>query len=100
MLVATENGTIYRNDAALAATDKTTWSSVKPRDGWVSSVTFDPVGSNVAYATYAGFGGTHVWKSTNAGATWTPLDGSGDGTLPDVPAHSLAVDGTTLYLGT
>jgi len=57
-----------------------------PRDGWVSSLTFDPANSSVAYATYATFGGgPHVWKTTDAGAMWTPLDGGGAGALPDVP---------------
>jgi hypothetical protein len=89
MLYGTTEGAIYRGA-----------TSATPRDGWVSSLTFDPANSEIAYATYAGFGGTHVWKSTDAGATWTPLDGSGDGALPDIPAHSLAVEGSRLYLGT
>ncbi len=102
LLFGIENGTIYRSDAALSATGLTTWSSTKPRDGWVSSLTFDPANTAVAYATYATFGGgAHVWKTIDAGATWTPLDGTGAGALPDIPAHTLAVGAhDTLYLGT
>ncbi|MGZ7078756.1 MAG: WD40/YVTN/BNR-like repeat-containing protein, partial [Thermoanaerobaculia bacterium] len=67
------------------------------------SISFDPADDGVVYATYAGFGGgAHVWKSPDGGTTWSPLDGSGSDQLPDIPAHSLAVDPThagRLYLG-
>ena len=101
VLAGTESGTIYRNDAALSATRTTVWKSAKPRDGWVSSLTFDPANTNIAYATYANFGGgAHVWKTTDAGATWTPLDGAGIGALPDIPAHNLVLGTGSMYLGT
>ena len=75
------------------------WQSSKPRDGWVSWIAFDPFDAAVVYATYAGFGGTHLWKSTDGGATWSPLGSD----LPDIPVHSIAVDPARrerLYLGT
>ena len=65
-------------------------------------MTFDPWNANVAYATYSTFGGTHVWKSTDAGANWSALDGTGT-TIPDLPVHSIVVDPTNssrLYVGT
>jgi photosystem II stability/assembly factor-like uncharacterized protein len=102
-VVGTEKGHIARSDAATTSTESTIWTAVQPRTGFVTSLTFDPVDSNVVYATYAGFGGTHVWMSTDAGATWSPRDGIGSGALPDIPVHSLAVDPTRrdrLYLGT
>ena len=55
------------------------------------------------YATYANFGGRHVWRSEDAGATWHPLDGDGDASLPDIPVHSLVVDPDNrrrIYVGT
>src|SRR6185436_5972411 len=42
-------------------------------------------------------------KSSDGGANWTALDGSGNGALPDIPVHSIAIDPTRptrLYLGT
>src|SRR5262249_8919095 len=45
---------------------------------------------------------SHVWKSTDSGATWVGLDVAGT-TLPDIPVHSLVVDPTNtsrLYIGT
>jgi photosystem II stability/assembly factor-like uncharacterized protein len=74
---------------------------VRPREGFVSSITQHPGNADVVYATYAGFGGEHVWKSTNGGVSWAQLDGEGDGQIPDIPVHSIVVDGSErLYIGT
>lgn len=99
VVVGTHTGHIVRSDAATTATINTQWTSTLPRPGFVTSVTFDPLDVNVVYTTYAGFGGDHVWRSTDGGATWAPRSGN----LPDMPVHSLAVDPTRrerLYLGT
>ncbi len=96
VLVGTNSGHVYRSDAALTSME---WRPVRPRDGWLSWVEFDPSDSSVAYLTYAGFGGPHVWKSTDAGAMWSPIDSD----LPDIPVHSIAIDPARrerLYLGT
>jgi hypothetical protein len=101
MLVGNQVG-IARNDHALTSTASTAWPRTAPRAGWVSDLAFDPLDSNVAYATYSTFGGVHVWRSVDAGATWQPLDGTGEGALPDLPVHTIAVDpGDTrrLYIG-
>jgi hypothetical protein len=100
ILVGTTEGAILRAESEALPALNAQWPSSTPRSGWVSSLTQDPANSRIAYATYAGFGGTHVWKTIDGGATWTPLDGSGNGALPDIPAHSIAVDGSRLYLGT
>lgn len=99
VLAGFNDGTIARNEQAVTATATTSWSTVKPREGFVSSLNFDPVDTNVVYATYAGFGGVHLWKSIDAGRTWSPLQGN----LPDIPVHSLAIDPTRrtrIFLGT
>ena len=103
VLAGTNHGDVVHNDDAPNATGTTAWSAAHPRDGFVSSIAFDPTNDDVVYATYAGFGGgAHVWKSIDGGVTWSPLDGSGAGALPDIPTHSLAIDPTRpsrLYLG-
>lgn len=102
-LAGTSNGFIYRNEDARAATPATSWPGVQPREGFVSSITHHPLDADVVYATYAGFGGAHVWKSVDGGVSWTPLDGEGDGQIPDIPVHSLVVDPhrpERLFLGT
>jgi hypothetical protein len=104
LLVGMEDGWIARLTNATSADDTTPWTSTAfPRDGWVSSVAFDPVDPLVAYATYSTFGDPHVWKSADGGVTWAPIDGSGAGALPNIPVHSLVVDPVnrqTLYIGT
>jgi photosystem II stability/assembly factor-like uncharacterized protein len=103
VLVGTSEGSIHRNDRALEAGASTGWPAVRPRDGFVSWIAHDPISSEVVYASYAGFGGPHLWRSRDGGSSWQPIDGSGDSALPDIPVHSVAVDPTdtaNLYLGT
>ncbi len=103
VLVGTSDGYIYRSTAALSAGAGTAWAWSKPRDGFVTSVAFDPANENIAYATYSNFGATHVWKSLDGGVTWAGIDGSGTTGLPDVPVHSIVVDPVQtarLYIGT
>lgn len=94
---------ILLNTTALASDNLFSINTSRPRTGWVSSLTFEPNNPQVAYATYSTFGGVHVWKSTNGGRRWTPLDGSGADQLPDVPVHKLVIDPNNterLYIGT
>jgi uncharacterized protein (TIGR03437 family) len=103
MLVGMPDGYIHRQDAALTSTRTTAWPVVRPRTGWVSSLAFDPNSKDIAYATYSTFGGTHVWRTTNGGQAWSGIDGTGMGRLPDVPAHSIAIDPSNtarLYVAT
>ena len=64
---------------------------------------FEPTNRSTIYATYGNFGGAHVYRSLDGGATWENIDGSGSGALPDIPAHCIVVDADDpgrLYLGT
>ena len=102
VLAANRRG-IFRNDAAQSAGSTTTWHSVSPRPGWVSSLTFRADNDQIVYATYSSFGGDHVWKSGDGGSSWQPIDGSGSSRLPDIAVHSLAIDPgdpRRLYAGT
>ena len=103
VLAGTSFGDIFRSDIGTLAEGDTVWPSTRPRSGWVSWLAFDPKRADVAYATYARFGGNHVWKTENGGASWRPLDGIGPGRLPNIPAHSLVVDPrdtARIYVGT
>ena len=103
VILGTRAGAIARSDSAGSSSGSTAWATSTPRAGYVSWIAFDPADTSVAYATYSGFGGSHVWVSRDAGATWTALDGEDSGVLPDIPVHSIAVDPTRrdrLYLGT
>ncbi len=103
VLAGAHDGWVHRSDAAGAAAGATEWDAVRPRRGFVSSLTFAPGDSATAYATYAGFGGRHVWRSRDGGASWEAIDGAGETGIPDIPVHDLVVDPgdpLRLYAGT
>ncbi|MDX2041393.1 MAG: hypothetical protein SF097_09090 [Acidobacteriota bacterium] len=107
LLAGLNNGTIFRTNRALALDGRTAFAApneitAAPRQGFVSRVMHDPTNPDIAYATYATFGGTHVWRTMDGGLTWRALDGSGAGALPDVPVHCIVIDPTNtarLYIG-
>jgi hypothetical protein len=65
--------------------------SINPNQFPISNVATDSsdVTGNTAYITVMGFtgGGGHVWKTTNAGASWVDFTAN----LPDSPANSVVV---------
>jgi photosystem II stability/assembly factor-like uncharacterized protein len=94
---------IFKLNNALAESNQWQVTTTRPRGGWVSSLTYQPGSTQVAYATYSTFGGQHVWKTTNGGLDWHAIDGTGIGALPDIPVHKLVVDPSNpqrLYIGT
>ena len=102
-------GWVHRTETASSASDSTVWSRVRPRAGWVSSITFDPSHSGVVYSTYSSFNSDdgldkgHIFKSTDRGKSWSPIDGMGAQGVPDIPVHSLVIDpsdANRLYVGT
>lgn len=101
--VGDHKGRVYVSRRATSATDTDRWRSKRPRRGWVTWLAFDSDDPDTLYATYGSFGGRHVYRSTNGGRRWTPLDGEGEAAVPDIPVHSLVVDPrdtTRIYLGT
>ena len=99
------DGQVWRTTAASSTDGSTIWlvGVAPPRSATVSSLAFDPLDPNLLYVTYATFGGVHLWKSTNGGATWADADGAGATGIPDVPVHSVVVDPTNaarIYAGT
>lgn len=102
-LLSANRRSIFSTRQGLQAGASTTWTARSPRTGWVSSLVFDPVDANVAYATYSTFGGAHVWQTIDAGSSWNPIDGSAPNQLPDIPVHTLAIDPGNrqrLFIGT
>ena len=103
LVIGTHKGDILWSRNATANLNAISFTTTRPRAGWVTSIAHDERTEGVVYATYGNFGGAHVYRSTNYGETWQPLPGSGSGTLPDIPVHSLVVDpddSQRLYLGT
>ena len=80
--------------------------SINPQGYTISSVAIDSSDGTgqTAYVGIMGFLGTtspHVWKTTNAGQTWSAFGNVGSG-LPDAPVNSLLVDPGSglIYAGT
>jgi hypothetical protein len=106
VVFGTSKGLIFYSSGALSATKDTVWDSVQPRTGYLSHLEFDPADPHLVYATYSQYnqkaGQSHVYRSTDGGATWTGIDGSGETGLPDVPFWNVIIDPlspSTLYLG-
>ena len=103
VMVGTSEGDVYRSEEALSADGDTQWESTRPRPGFVTSLAFEPGSQHVIYATYAEFGGLHLWRSEDFGQSWEALDGTGPNSIPDIPVHSVVVDPENvrrIYLGT
>lgn len=77
--------------------------AINPSNYAISSVAIDGSVANgqTAFVGIMGFGVAHVWKTSNAGGTWTNWTGSG---LPDAPVNALLVDSSVspsqVYAGT
>lgn len=73
--------------------------AINPLGFPISSVALDqtdPLG-NTAYVTIMGFHTSHVWKTIDAGASWSDFSAN----LPDAPANVIVVDsGASLSNGT
>ncbi|OLN28994.1 Glycosyl hydrolase, BNR repeat precursor [Desulfovibrio sp. DV] len=101
--VGTNKGSVFVSTTALSTTGATAWTSTKPVDGNIAALAFDPGNSNILYATCSNFGQPHVLKSSNRGATWTTITGTGATALPDIPTFGIVIDPNfrnRLYVGT
>ncbi len=103
----TSRGFVFTSAAALSTDSTVDWTSTQPRTGYVSNVVFDANDVNTVYATYSQYKQdptqSHVYRSTDGGATWTGIDGAGATGLPDIPVFTIVIDpqnSSSLYLGT
>jgi hypothetical protein len=83
--------------------------SINPNGYAISTVAMDSSDAtgNTAYVGIMGFSTpgfptSHVWKTTNAGTSWTDWTGTGVTELPDNPVNALLVDAQAgqVYVGT
>ncbi|MEA2452942.1 MAG: hypothetical protein QOG04_1652 [Actinomycetota bacterium] len=102
MWAGTDDGLVWKTTNLVGASP--TWtqiqSSALPDTQWVTRVTVDPTDVDTVYVTYSGYrngeDGAHVFKTTDAGTTWTDISGD----LPDAPANDLVVVGDRLIVAT
>jgi uncharacterized membrane protein len=79
---------------------------INPGQFPVSSVVIDPsdASGGTAFVAVMGFtgGSGHVWKTIDAGITWTDFTGTAGSALPDSPVNVVVVDAgaQSVYVGT
>ena len=94
--IGTENGGIFHSDDG-----GDTWSGdlSGPAPGFtVTRLLAAPDDAKIVYATIANFGRSHVFRSRDAGRSWTDID---QHRLPDVPHQAIAIPAkkpSTLYV--
>jgi hypothetical protein len=69
---------------------------------YYSYIAVDPNDSKRLAVTISGFGTSHLYLSTNAGASWNDIGGVGATALPDVPANVVMfdpIDPGIIYVG-
>lgn len=75
-------------------------SNINPSHFPISSIALDTSDATgqTAYAGIMGFHVSHIWKTTNAGISWSDFTAN----LPDAPVNSIVMDarGQTIYVGT
>jgi len=97
------SGTLWRTDDL----GSSGWTALHNNTGFpppntiskITDVAVNPSNSNTVYVTIGGFTpGVKVFRSTNAGASWSNYSGS----LPDIPINCVAIGtgGTDVYIGT
>jgi hypothetical protein len=112
----TAGGHVFVTTTAQTANGATTWSDralnnvtndaahqgrFNPGDYDISGIAVDArdATGKTVYGTVMGFGVPHVYRSADAGVTWTSMTSN----LPDVPANAVVVDpndSNTVYVAT
>ena len=105
--VGMSDGFVLTTTQATTAGPATVWTGITPKNGFVSSLAYDPTNSSILYATIStvdgGYNRGHVFKSTDNGGSWQSIDGSGAEGVPNVPVNAIVVnpaDANRLYVAT
>jgi photosystem II stability/assembly factor-like uncharacterized protein len=94
----TTDGQVWRSTNA-DENSVPTWTNLtaSPLPGrYATMVRTDASSADIAYLSYSGFSGFvdtvgHIFKTTNGGATWSDISGTGAGALPNTPVNDIAV---------
>ncbi|MBI1749119.1 MAG: hypothetical protein HY234_02460 [Acidobacteria bacterium] len=108
------NARIFRTVNAGAGVNAT-WSEISSAidlpSRVITAMAVHPADPNTAFVAFSGFtfGSDtkgHIFKTTNGGATWTDIRGTGAGALPNTPVNAIAIDpdfapvGNRIFIGT
>ena len=102
-IYAATGGTFASTSSIFVSTNGgASWAarSLPSGTGRVSDIQIDPTNDQVAYAVTSTFASNtgHVWRTANAGVSWTNIGGN----LPNLPTWTLQIDAAkpnTLYIG-
>jgi len=98
------SGDVYRTvDGTSASPTWTQLDGATLPDRYVFRIAIDPATPATAYVSLGGFSQPNVWRTTDAGATWSAASGSGAMQLPAAPVRALAIHpqrSSWLYAGT
>lgn len=93
VMAGTDSGMILISTSATQTDATTQWQHVQPTQGYVSDIAISPTNNARAYATYSTFGVPHIWRTTDGGLTWEPIDNMGQPNgLPDIPVNTIVID--------
>ncbi len=96
-------GEVWKTTNASTTQLSNVTGSINPNNYAIQGVAIDNsvASGQTAFVGIMGFQSTHVWKTTNAGTSWTDFTGAG---LPDAPVSALSVDSSVtpslIYAGT
>jgi photosystem II stability/assembly factor-like uncharacterized protein len=106
--VGHNNGQVYVTENGTEDPTKIVWERVDENaerwpNRWVSRIHIDPDRHDTVYASTMAWASNNVWRTEDRGASWTPLDGEGFGTLPRAPVSCVTRhpdEPDWLYVGT
>jgi len=90
---ATRDSRVFKTENNGASWSEVTPTGIERPNRFVSDIEFDPANATTVYLTYSGYTtaeygkSLHVFRSTNAGGSWTNITNN----LPDVPVNTLEV---------
>lgn len=108
VFVGHNDGRLYRTTNATAGSPQ--WTALDDNAGLdplpdrvPTRLVVDPLVPTTVYACFGGFAADNLWRSTDAGLTWSPVTGTAPLALPTAPVYGLAVhpdDSDVLYAAT
>jgi len=81
------NGDVYVSLNGTFATPIWTRTDTVLPNRIVTSIAIDPTDPRIVYVSFGGFSPDDLWRTTNSGATWEDVTGSGSSALPDAPVR-------------
>ncbi len=103
--VGDNSGGLWKTTNATAAASAVTWTDVGSAlpNRIVNDIWIDPANGAHVIVGFGGFSADNLWETTDTGATWRAITGSGVTALPSLPVYSIDVhpyNKTWLYVGT